>query len=121
MLFLDVLGFGRCLVYRNQKVYLKRYANQAFDKVMGPLIDAQTRKPIWRHEALDQDGICAPGMFISLSFDLFPDFVTGYKLYSSHTYSACMCTCMSIHTCTHIHTHPCLCVPDCLIISINIM
>ncbi|KAK2158794.1 hypothetical protein LSH36_164g11051 [Paralvinella palmiformis] len=54
-------GFGRCLVYRNQKVYLKRYANQAFDKVMGPLIDAQTRKPIWRHEALDQDGICAPG------------------------------------------------------------
>ena len=54
-------GFGRCLVYRNQKVHLKRYANQAFDKVMGPMIDAETRKPIWRHQALDQDGICAPG------------------------------------------------------------
>ena len=55
-------GFGRCLVYRNQKVILKRYANQTFDKVMGPMLDAETRKPIWRHDALDQDGICSPGM-----------------------------------------------------------
>ena len=69
LLFFTIVGFGRCLVYRNQKVYLKRYANQAFDKVMGPLIDAQTRKPIWRHEALDQDGICAPGMSARWSSD----------------------------------------------------
>jgi len=34
-------GFGRCLVYRNSKVVLKRYANQTFDKVMGPMVDAQ--------------------------------------------------------------------------------
>ena len=54
-------GFGRCLVYRNQKVVLKRYANQTFDKVMGPMVDAQTKKPIWRHDILDQDGICSPG------------------------------------------------------------
>ena len=58
-------GFGRCLVYRNQKVILKRYANQTFDKVMGPMLDAETRKPIWRHDALDQDGICSPGMMSS--------------------------------------------------------
>ena len=57
-----IAGFGRCLVYRNQKVVLKRYANQTFDKVMGPMLDAETRKPIWRHDGLDQDGICAPGM-----------------------------------------------------------
>ena len=56
-----VAGFGRCLVYRNMKVVLKRYANQTFDKVMGPMVDAQTRKPIWRHDILDQDGICSPG------------------------------------------------------------
>ena len=54
-------GFGRCLVYRNQKVVLKRYANQTFDKVMGPMVDATTRKPIWRHDILDHDGICSPG------------------------------------------------------------
>ncbi|XP_048258371.1 DNA-directed RNA polymerase III subunit RPC2-like [Haliotis cracherodii] len=54
-------GFGRCLVYRKQTCCLKRYANQTFDKVKGPLLDASTRKPIWRHEALDADGICAPG------------------------------------------------------------
>ncbi|CAH1800113.1 unnamed protein product [Owenia fusiformis] len=54
-------GFGRCLVYRKQNVTLKRYANQTFDKVMGPMVDATTRKPIWRHEILDADGICAPG------------------------------------------------------------
>lgn len=57
----SVTGFGRCLVYRNQKVTLKRYANQTFDKVMGPMIDAQSREPIWRHQILDQDGICSPG------------------------------------------------------------
>ncbi|ELT94631.1 hypothetical protein CAPTEDRAFT_178602 [Capitella teleta] len=54
-------GFGRCLVYRNAKVALKRYANQTFDKVMGPMIDAETKKQIWRHDILDMDGICSPG------------------------------------------------------------
>ncbi|KAL4232908.1 DNA-directed RNA polymerase III subunit RPC2 [Mactra antiquata] len=54
-------GFGRCLVYRKQQCTMKRYANQTFDKVMGPMVDATTRKPVWRHSALDTDGICAPG------------------------------------------------------------
>nr|XP_039254006.1 DNA-directed RNA polymerase III subunit RPC2-like [Styela clava] len=54
-------GYGRCLVYRNQKCTLKRYANQTFDRVMGPALDAETRKPIWKHEILDADGICKPG------------------------------------------------------------
>ncbi|PKU37464.1 dna-directed rna polymerase iii subunit rpc2 [Limosa lapponica baueri] len=53
-------GFGRCLVYKNAKCTLKRYTNQTFDKVMGPMLDAATRKPIWRHEILDADGICSP-------------------------------------------------------------
>ena len=48
-------------MYRNQKVNLKRYANQTHDKVMGPMLDAETRKPVWRHQVLDQDGICSPG------------------------------------------------------------
>ncbi|XP_053575638.1 DNA-directed RNA polymerase III subunit RPC2 [Bombina bombina] len=54
-------GFGRCLVYKNAKCTLKRYSNQTFDKVMGPMLDATTRKQIWRHEILDADGICSPG------------------------------------------------------------
>ncbi|XP_076354382.1 RNA polymerase III subunit RpIII128 isoform X2 [Tachypleus tridentatus] len=54
-------GFGRCLVYRSQKCTLKRYINQTFDRVLGPMIDATTRKPIWKHEVLDADGIAAPG------------------------------------------------------------
>lgn len=56
-----IVGFGRCLVYKNAKCTLKRYTNQTFDKVMGPMLDAATRKPIWRHEILDADGICSPG------------------------------------------------------------
>lgn len=56
-----IIGFGRCLVYKNAKCTLKRYTNQTFDKVMGPMLDAATRKPIWRHEILDADGICSPG------------------------------------------------------------
>lgn len=54
-------GFGRCLVYRKQNCLLKRYANQTFDRVMGPSRDASTGEVIWRHRALDADGICAPG------------------------------------------------------------
>jgi len=55
-------GYARCLVYRNQKCILKRYANQTYDRVLGPLVDAETRNPIWRHSPLDTDGICAPGV-----------------------------------------------------------
>ncbi|XP_014670724.1 PREDICTED: DNA-directed RNA polymerase III subunit RPC2-like [Priapulus caudatus] len=55
-------GFARCLVYRKQNCVLKRYANQTFDRVMGPLLDATTKKPIWRHTVLDSDGIAAPGL-----------------------------------------------------------
>jgi len=54
-------GYGRCLVYRNQKCNLKRYANQTSDRVLGPMVDAETKKPIFRHESLDGDGICAAG------------------------------------------------------------
>ena len=58
-------GFGRCLVYRKQSCALKRYANQSFDRIMGPSRDAQSGKPLWKHEALDQDGIVAPGEKLS--------------------------------------------------------
>ena len=54
-------GFGRCFVYKKQTCSLKRYANQMFDRILGPSRDAASNKPIWRHEVLDQDGICAPG------------------------------------------------------------
>ncbi|XP_033741711.1 DNA-directed RNA polymerase III subunit RPC2-like isoform X2 [Pecten maximus] len=54
-------GFGRCLVYRKQACTLKRYANHSFDKVMGPMLDATTHRPVWRHSILDMDGICSPG------------------------------------------------------------
>ena len=55
-------GYGRCLVYRNQKAMLKRYANQTCDRIMGPLVDAETKQPIWRHQILDSDGIASPGV-----------------------------------------------------------
>lgn len=41
---------------------MKRYANQTFDKVMGPSIMADTREVIWKHRCLDADGIVMPGM-----------------------------------------------------------
>ncbi len=54
-------GFGRCIIHKKQVVSLKRYTNQSYDKVMGPMLDANTKKAIWRHEILDIDGIAAPG------------------------------------------------------------
>lgn len=58
-------GFGRCLVYRKQTCAVKRYANRTFDRIMGPSRDAQTGNLIWKHQALDQDGIVAPGEKLS--------------------------------------------------------
>lgn len=58
-------GFGRCIVYKKQVCSLKRYANQTYDRILGPSRDAQTGKPIWKHEVLDQDGICGPGERVS--------------------------------------------------------
>eukprot|EP00794_Sanderia_malayensis_P007070 gene7070-7865_t len=54
-------GYGRCLVYRNAKCTLKRYANQTYDRVMGPSRDAETGDIIFKHNALDVDGIACPG------------------------------------------------------------
>ncbi|XP_050307639.1 DNA-directed RNA polymerase III subunit RPC2 [Anthonomus grandis grandis] len=54
-------GFGRCLVYKNSKCIMKRYPNQTFDRIQGPLIDTQTNQPMWRHKCLDNDGIASPG------------------------------------------------------------
>jgi len=62
-------GFGRCLVYKSQKTLLKRYANQKADGVVAPTrdvhtwkpVDPETKRPSWRHFALDDDGICLPG------------------------------------------------------------
>lgn len=55
-------GFGRCLVYKNSKCILKAYPNQTHDRILGPLLDAETRKPVYRHRALDTDGIVAAGI-----------------------------------------------------------
>ncbi|GBN25872.1 DNA-directed RNA polymerase III subunit RPC2 [Araneus ventricosus] len=59
-------GFGRCLVYRTSKTTLKRYANQTYDRVLGPKVDAETKKPIWKHLPLNSDGIAAPGVKVDV-------------------------------------------------------
>lgn len=59
-------GFGRCLIHKKQVISLKRYTNQSYDKVNGPMLDATTKKPIFKHDILDMDGIAMPGNFILL-------------------------------------------------------
>ncbi|XP_064100061.1 DNA-directed RNA polymerase III subunit RPC2-like [Macrobrachium nipponense] len=57
-------GYGRCIVYRNAKCSVKRYANQTSDRVQGPLmqvLDNGKQKAVWKHETLDSDGIAAVG------------------------------------------------------------
>lgn len=58
-------GYGRCLVYKHSKCTVKRYTNQTYDRIMGPAKDAATNKIIFKHEALDSDGIVSPGEMIS--------------------------------------------------------
>ena len=64
-------GFGRCMIHKKQVVSLKRYTNQSYDKVMGPMLDATTKKPLWRHDILDADGIAMPGKHLLMIFKAF--------------------------------------------------
>lgn len=60
-------GYGRCFVYRNQKCILRRYSamESVSDRIQGPLVQAEPpHKPIFKHAALDNDGIAAPGVII---------------------------------------------------------
>lgn len=54
-------GYGRCLVYRSTKAVLKKHPNQLYDRIMGPLVDSNTKKVAWKHDVLDADGIATPG------------------------------------------------------------
>ncbi|CAK5062073.1 unnamed protein product [Meloidogyne enterolobii] len=54
-------GFGRCMVYRFAKGNARKYPNQTYDKFMGPSLDAVSRKPIFRHSVLDNEGIVFTG------------------------------------------------------------
>ncbi|XP_057327010.1 DNA-directed RNA polymerase III subunit RPC2 [Microplitis mediator] len=60
-------GYGRCLVYRSVKTTLKKYGSSTTslqDRIMGPLIDSKTKKHVWKHEAIDLDGIVASGVMV---------------------------------------------------------
>ena len=60
-------GYGRCFVYRNQKCILRRYPTMesVSDRIQGPLVEAESpHKPIFKHAALDNDGIASPGVII---------------------------------------------------------
>ena len=35
---------------------MKSYSNNSSDRTQGPMVDAITRKPIWKHQNLDVDG-----------------------------------------------------------------
>ncbi|ETN80195.1 DNA-directed RNA polymerase, beta subunit [Necator americanus] len=54
-------GYGRCLVYKHAKGTARKYPNQTYDRLMGPSLDPITRKPIYKHRVLDQEGIVFAG------------------------------------------------------------
>lgn len=51
-------------MYRNSKCTLKQYANQTYDRILGPIVDTDNKKPIYKHCALDNDGIASPGEMV---------------------------------------------------------
>lgn len=51
-------------MYKNQKTVLKPYVNlgeNVSDRLVGPTVDAETRRPLTIHRALDFDGIVHAG------------------------------------------------------------
>lgn len=53
-------GFGRCQVMRKQTIQMKKYGDGTFDRIADPLRDKNGAK-IKKHDALEDDGIGAPG------------------------------------------------------------
>ncbi|KRZ05313.1 DNA-directed RNA polymerase III subunit RPC2 [Trichinella zimbabwensis] len=56
----QIIWFGRCHVYRSSKCFVKTYGNMDSDRIMGPLMDVTTGKAVFRHMALDAEGIVKP-------------------------------------------------------------
>ncbi|KAH7718155.1 DNA-directed RNA polymerase [Aphelenchoides avenae] len=56
--------FGRCMVYKFSKGTTRKYPNQAYDRLMGPSLDAATLKPIHKHKHLDAAGIVLINKFM---------------------------------------------------------
>ncbi|CBY31939.1 unnamed protein product [Oikopleura dioica] len=57
-------GYGRCLVYRNEKTQLQRrgtLVETIEERIDGPALDAKSGEKIRADECLDMDGIVAPG------------------------------------------------------------
>lgn len=54
-------GFGRCQVMRKYSTMIKSYPNQTYDRLADPQIDERTDEYIFKHRALDRDGIAGVG------------------------------------------------------------
>ena len=58
-------GYGRCLVFRNEKCELKSISGpngKTSELINGPLVDSETGKKIRKDECLDYDGIAGVGV-----------------------------------------------------------
>ncbi|KRX46053.1 DNA-directed RNA polymerase III subunit RPC2 [Trichinella murrelli] len=62
----QIIWFGRCHVYRSNKCFVKSYSNMDSDRILGPLVDVTTGKPVFRHMALDAEGIVKPGNVVKI-------------------------------------------------------
>lgn len=58
-------GFGRCQVFRKYATQIKSYPSGTRDRLTGPVLAPNTKKPIAKHDLLDVDGLVAPGEQVS--------------------------------------------------------
>ena len=75
-------GYARCIVYKKFPTSIKRYPNRTMDIINGPtLADEISKKTIYQHHILDQDGIAMPGTRVKnrqvLVNRLVPEQITG--------------------------------------------
>ena len=68
-------GYGRCLVYRNEKTQLQRrgtLVETIEERIDGPALDAKSGEKIRPDECLDMDGIVAPGERVKDQIQIHP-------------------------------------------------
>ncbi|KAI8802370.1 hypothetical protein BJ742DRAFT_762479 [Cladochytrium replicatum] len=61
-------GFGRCQVLRKHAAMIKSHPNRTFDRIADPKIDARTGELREDYDALDDDGIAAPGEVLQTKY-----------------------------------------------------
>lgn len=76
----DLVGYGRCIVYRATKTVINKLNPKKIEGVHGPKVNESTGEVFFKHKILDQDGVVRAGEKIEKKLVLVNKYMAPKKL-----------------------------------------